>query len=513
MPKNIVLCSDGTGNSALKGRGTNVFKIYEAVDLNGHKFKKTLKNQVAFYDDGVGTESLKFLKMLGGAFGWGLSRNVKDLYTALARCYEPGDNIFVFGFSRGAFTVRQLAGFILGCGIIDKSHWKTDSELKKLVGKAFRTYRKRYRTWLGERLKKLFSSDRQAREDFRKTYGVQHKTHAPDGKVRIRFIGVWDTVAAVGLPFDHLANFINNVIYLFKFPDRRLSSRVDKACHALAIDDERHSFHPEVWDEKKEKQTDRIEQVWFSGVHSNVGGGYPKQGMSLVALDWMMAQAEEQGLRFILTVRTSYHELQNVNDKLYNSRSGIGVYYRYKVRDIGKMCQDNHMSQNIHVSACHRIAAGTEGYAPVNLSRDLQIVATNKPPAAGEDSPALTKLASKMSKAFSNESPWSKAQKWMTIRRYSHYGFIVLSLAIFWFSKQQPSGSSADEASWFDGVLKVAGFIVSDNIANNFLKPIFTRPEIGFPLLGLLVLFYMLGASAKGRINKIFSTFWRKTLL
>ena len=100
MSKNILLCSDGTGHSALKGRATNVFKIYEAIDLNGHKFEKTLQQQVAFYDDGVGTESFKLLKLLGGAFGWGLSRNVRELYTALSKCYEPGDHIFLFGFKK-----------------------------------------------------------------------------------------------------------------------------------------------------------------------------------------------------------------------------------------------------------------------------------------------------------------------------------------------------------------------------------------------------------------------------
>ena len=170
MPKNIVLCSDGTGNSALKGRGTNVFKIYEAIDLNGHKFDRKLQPQVAFYDDGVGTESLQLLKTLGGAFGWGLSRNVRELYTALANCYEPGDHIFLFGFSRGAFTIRQLAGFIIGCGIIDGMQWKTDAELKKLVHKAFRKYRKRYHTWLGDHLENFFPSDRKAREGFRQAH-------------------------------------------------------------------------------------------------------------------------------------------------------------------------------------------------------------------------------------------------------------------------------------------------------------------------------------------------------
>jgi uncharacterized protein (DUF2235 family) len=105
MAKRIVVCSDGTGNTAIKGRGTNVFKMFEAIDLNGHRLDPALTPQVAIYDDGVGTEDFKPLKLIGGAFGWGLSRNVKQLYKELARVYDPGDEIYMFGFSRGAFTV------------------------------------------------------------------------------------------------------------------------------------------------------------------------------------------------------------------------------------------------------------------------------------------------------------------------------------------------------------------------------------------------------------------------
>ncbi len=119
MAKNIIVCSDGTGNTAIKGRGTNVFKIFESVDLNRHRFDPQLVPQIAIYDDGVGTDDFKPLKLLGGATGCGLSRNVKQLYKELCRVYDPGDRIFLFGFSRGAFTVRTLAGLICTCGILD----------------------------------------------------------------------------------------------------------------------------------------------------------------------------------------------------------------------------------------------------------------------------------------------------------------------------------------------------------------------------------------------------------
>lgn len=126
MPKNIVICSDGTGNTAIKGRGTNVFKLYEAGDLEGHKTNRALTRQIAFYDDGVGTGRLRVWRLLSGALGWGLSRNVRQLYADLARTYDPGDQIFLFGFSRGAFTVRTLAGFMATCGIVDRARCPTD---------------------------------------------------------------------------------------------------------------------------------------------------------------------------------------------------------------------------------------------------------------------------------------------------------------------------------------------------------------------------------------------------
>ncbi len=114
--KNIILCSDGTGNTMTKGRGSNVWKLYEAIDL-------TDQRQVAFYDDGVGTEENKLFKMIGGAFGWGLKRNVCDLYAALCRTYVPGDRIYLFGFSRGAWTVRTLAGLCGRAPLLGHAWW------------------------------------------------------------------------------------------------------------------------------------------------------------------------------------------------------------------------------------------------------------------------------------------------------------------------------------------------------------------------------------------------------
>ena len=398
--KNIVLCSDGTGNSANKGRGTNVWKIFEAVDLIGHTRNHSLKEQVAFYGDGVGTARFKLFKVISGAIGIGLSRNVKELYTELCRVYAPGDVIYLFGFSRGAFTVRTLAGLIEHCGIIEthRRAWSgshngagsqdqepiDDIRLQELVDEAYSHFREQFWKRCGKRRRASLptnSSAEAACAEFRKKHAVWHPKHAPERIPKIRFIGVWDTVDAVGLPFDELATAINKV-WPYKFPDRKLGAHVEKACHALAIDDERRSFHPTLWEETaddKPEENDtsepRIEQVWFPGVHSNVGGGYPKQGISLVALCWMMRKAKEAGLRFLDNSFQHYWEHMNVDDKLYDPRAGLAIYYRYKPRDIAALCRESgDVEPKVHVSALYRTARGTDGYAPGNLPGDFSVV-------------------------------------------------------------------------------------------------------------------------------------------
>lgn len=362
MPKNIILCSDGTGNTAIKNRGTNVFKMFESIDLNGHRKDPNLDPQVAFYDDGVGTESFLPLKLLGGAFGFGLAENVRNLYMDLVRVYDPGDRIYLFGFSRGAFTVRTVAGLIAKCGVLDRNKLPATNALRAGVRKAYSTYRKSYRTPLGQLL-----HDRRKDDDDIQSF---KNAHSLAGDVRIRFIGVWDTVDAVGGPFRS-ADVINAVFHRFKFPDHRLSDKVDRAVHALSIDEERADFAPVLWEANP-----NIEQVWFAGVHSNVGGGYPKQGMSLVTLDWMMQKASDNGVRILADDRKYYAEHGNVHDKLYNPRAGLGAFYRSKPRDMQRLCEEQKAAllPSVHLSVFERIAHGTDGYAPATIAPIVEVM-------------------------------------------------------------------------------------------------------------------------------------------
>lgn len=367
MSKNIILLSDGTGNSNIKDRGTNVFKLYEAIDFNCCSIDS--KEQVAFYDDGVGTEHLKPLKTLGSAFGFGLTRNVRDLYKHLVQAYNPGDKIFLFGFSRGAFTVRTLAGFIANKGILNIADYPDDAELEAAVFRLYQSYRANNMAILERIIHILFGKSHNNVDKQKLIIYTDKELNLQSNKL-IEFIGVWDTVDAVGLPFDEATYFWNKFVFRFKFPDLVLHSSINKACHSLSIDDERSSFHPLLW-----QNDSRIEQVWFPGVHSNVGGGYPQQGLSLVTLEWMMEKASAVGLRFVPTDKQFVHDRKYVLDKLYNSRSGLGVYYRYKPRNIGKICSDNGITTpQIHVSAFQRIAAGIFGYAPRAIPTNFDIV-------------------------------------------------------------------------------------------------------------------------------------------
>ena len=354
-PKNIVLCSDGTWNTVLKGRGTNVFKLFEALDHTPPQDGQSV--QLAYYDDGVGTQRSRLLRLLGGAFGLGLAKNVRDLYTHLVRVYLPGDHIYLFGFSRGAFTVRALSGLVNACGIIRSDAGSDGHDLPRLVKKAYKIYRLRYPGIVTRLTRMLGKKDPtpQRAEAFKREYAWRRCRGSPDacgGSAyeycdRIRMIGVWDTVDAVGFPFKDQADVLN-CIFRFKFPDQALSSNVEYGYQALAIDEERKTFRPILWDERKSHGL--VQQVWFSGVHANVGGGYPKQGLSLVTLLWMMEKAKDHGLRFSEHSCQQVESAANVHDRLYDSRSGLASLYRYGPRDIQLLCGRQGSLVRIHES-------------------------------------------------------------------------------------------------------------------------------------------------------------------
>jgi hypothetical protein len=349
MAKNIILLSDGTGNSAAKLNKTNVWRVYRALDL-------TVDDQIAEYDDGVGTSSFRPLALVGGAFGVGLARNVRRLYAFLSRNYHGSDEkVFAFGFSRGAYTIRMLIGLVRNQGLVDP-------ELPEQMFQ--REVLHRWDAFRSERFSRL-----------KRTLAAQPERHKVETRGRLpefEFVGLWDTVAAYGLPVDEIQHAIDLYIYPFSFRDRHLSSIVKCAYHALSLDDERRTFHPVLWDESDPSDRARVQQVWFPGVHSNVGGGYPKDGLAYLSLEWMVTKAKTLGLRFLDADFMEIKQQVDTFDDLYDSRAGISGYYRYSPRPITTLCGDTLNGvkidrPKIHESAFERIRGGRVAYAPISI--------------------------------------------------------------------------------------------------------------------------------------------------
>lgn len=267
--KRLVLCCDGTWSTPDQQRDgkpcpTNVTKVAMEVAPEGDGTA-----QLIFYQPGVGTSAGERLR--GGAFGWGLSKGVQDVYRFVVDNYEPGDELFFFGFSRGAYMARSTVGLIRNAGILRR-------ENAARIRQAYALYR-----------------DRAAKP--RDTESELFRRSFSHGEASIRFLGVWDTVGALGIPLNR-----NPITRLFnrrwQFHDVELSRSVQTAYQALAIDEMRRPFEAAVWEQDPDAAGQILEQVWFTGSHSDVGGGCADSALSDVALGWMADRARTSGLVF-----------------------------------------------------------------------------------------------------------------------------------------------------------------------------------------------------------------------
>ncbi|MEN3350451.1 MAG: hypothetical protein V7632_4086 [Bradyrhizobium sp.] len=433
MPKNIVLLSDGTGNSAAKIFKTNVWRLFQALDL------RDPAKQVAFYDDGVGTSSFKWWAALAGIFGIGLKRNILDIYCFCSRNYQKGDRIFGFGFSRGAFTIRVVAGLIAKLGLAPYDG--NEAALRACAIAAYRQYRKsgtektapaRVHLRLLRAIRDFFSHTLLGKPRYE---DIQNRFVPVD---KIEFLGVWDTVDAYGGPIEEIVRAIDYWYLPLSLPDRFMNGKIQRGCHALALEDERDAFKPVLWDDRYVKgpeglipmaqgwtpprvesgqlapiDEERLSQVWFVGVHSDVGGGYPQDGLSFYTLDWMIDRARVYGLVLRSEPAAQLAPLANRFEKLNDSRRGFASYYRYKPRKLAdiyrlppyrlSMKGDwRHIKQlfheqddperevrhqladktsallprpdpKIHQAVFDRIDACTDGYVPIVIPKDYQI--------------------------------------------------------------------------------------------------------------------------------------------
>ena len=313
MAKNIVVFSDGTGQEGGEGHNTNVYKLFNMVE------DRTCR-QIAFYDRGLGTG---WRKVTGNGAGMGISRNIQECYQFIFENYEAGDRIYLFGFSRGAATIRSLSGFIHLFGILPESR-------QELIGKAYEIYRIAGRE---QRIREAGSFIR------------RHHTMW----CRIKFLGVWDTVAALGVPFKWIDDIVECIpSFKHRFHDLQLSESVENACHALALDDERLTFRPTLW-QPDIKPWQTMKQVWFCGMHTDVGGGYREQQLSDISLAWMLAMAQAHGLLIY-----PGHKVQinpDPNGTMHDSRGGsLTKFFRREIR----AWPESHGVPTLHSSVLQR---------------------------------------------------------------------------------------------------------------------------------------------------------------
>jgi uncharacterized protein (DUF2235 family) len=376
--KKIILLSDGTGNSERSPFKTNVWRTYQALRLAPGR-------QIARYDDGVGTSRIKPLAMLGGAFGWGLKRGVIDLYKFLCRAYEEGDEIYAFGFSRGAFTIRVLIGLITSQDLVPARHDDgsniSEEELTRRATAAYRVYRNEsFRAPLAQLGRFMRDAFLKLRDEVLlglRPYTKEDNTPITD----IRFLGLWDTVDAYGLPIRELKNAVDRFIWPLSFRGLELSDKVRCARHALSLDDERATFHPLMWDERGEAEKakaglvpeNRIQQLWFAGAHANVGGGYPDDSLAYVPLLWILEEAQKAGLEFEDELLRVYRAFANLYGKIYDSRSGLASFYRYSPRRVDRWPEAAYTSRALVAwTVFERIRQGR--YAPIAIHGPIQCV-------------------------------------------------------------------------------------------------------------------------------------------
>ncbi|HYD23276.1 MAG TPA: DUF2235 domain-containing protein [Croceibacterium sp.] len=523
--KSIILFSDGTGNSSAKLFKTNVWRLYEAVDLGPASPGK--RPQIAFYDNGVGTSALRPLSLLAGIFGFGLKRNILEIYRYACRNYAPaagqlpgqppvegGDELYGFGFSRGAFTMRLVIALIASQGLVVSDG---EDDLARKSDDAFRAFRAAFEprllqgpTRLYRRLRQRFVAWRRERNGL--------KPYDPGENYRpiIRFVGVWDTVAAYGGPISEITRAIDNWLYALSMPDYKLDPAVRRARHALAIDDERDAFHPLLWDEMHEQELvkaeavapDRLRQVWFTGMHADVGGGYPDESLSYVSLLWMLTEANDSGLRTLEIITERFRALASSSGPLHNSRSGPGAYYRYQPRKIAAWVHppdpatrfqqdpdrvDRHgdpvgfiPTAQIHESVAARIAFGTDRYSPITLPVVVAVVPPHpggetalqrdnvtpevKP---GQKQASYPLLSPELRRRFEDasfgaervgrmEAVWDLVWR----RRILYFVSVALTLLLafmpLWIDRMPPPPLLADGRTWLSAIIRLPELILPE---------------------------------------------------
>ncbi|WP_328411497.1 DUF2235 domain-containing protein [Nocardia sp. NBC_00403] len=360
--KRLVVCCDGTWKAESSSTVSNIIKIAQTISFSASGPAGEPIQQWVSYVSGPGARGFLTDRLMGGAFGLGLEANLSSAYWHLALNWEPGDEIYIFGFSRGAFTARSLAGLIGRIGIMTP-----EAMIDGRYPHALRIHRQVAPT---RTVQNPDPPEPQEWIDFR----GEHCRYP----AKIDFLGVFDTVGALGVP--------GLTSLRHKFHDVKLSSNVHCARQALAIDERRRNFEPCLWEVpiepnvKYRKHFDRVKQVWFEGVHSDIGGGYKECGLSDITLQWMVTEAESVGLAFDrerLAGLSKRCHAEGVKHLELHKSLGIG----YRILNVLRTLR-NPRNRRFHwdswrrlatpIDQCVRIASSAKtepDYRPVNLRR------------------------------------------------------------------------------------------------------------------------------------------------
>lgn len=459
MPKNIIVCADIMGKNGAIIQGSNVNKIYSAIDIkfsgqcdDGFKINK----QVVFYSNGANHKENKFLHAKGNILGFGFESRVCEIYKYLAKKYEYGDRIYLIGFGSGASVIRACNGMIHMCGLVIGNKLSR-KELDKKVFEAFNAYK------ISNKRPELAKSIKNTEENH--------------GVVPIQFLGVWDTVVAHGFilrtditgPVTLLINVgafllesILEIMWPHSFYNYDLTENVEHTVHALAIDDDRTAFWPFIFNEKNiphanEHTTKSIEQVWFSGSHSDIGGAqdlskatplgillssvmslfrydYVRTGAASAPLYWMMKKAKSHGLVLHSNDIKNAKEEGYLHNYIYNPRDGLDVSYRYQPRVIDVLSMNKLLGDiKIHESVITRIINSDDFYAPPFIPANFVV--------ANSDDTSINKY-----NRLRESSEWVESKKLisrLTSFKMKLYGFMFSSLLVvlfftIWYWKNPP---------------------------------------------------------------------------
>lgn len=314
--RKLILCFDGTWNHPDDDKvpedaqiETNARRLYEAI-LD----PPAAPDQVKWYDEGVGISNNWYERLGGGAFGLGLDVKILDGYRYLSGAYEPGDRVYLFGFSRGAYSARSLLGLVRKCGLLHRDQLAKADE-------AYAIYRSRH---LGDDCPQACA--------FRKRYGRD---------VAVHMIGLFDSVGALGVPLESFAAFNKD---RYQFHDVNLSDNVAHAYHAMGLDEHRHVYSVSLWDPPA-PTSQTLEQRWFIGDHSDVGGGQPDRRLSDLPLRWMMERAMAHGLilhPYSVPLRIERNHLAPVNDSYTAFLDGsFSLFHDPYFRPVGQTLYGN----------------------------------------------------------------------------------------------------------------------------------------------------------------------------